>query len=304
MANKTGQPRPLTTIEVHELLDVVSSRHGTRFVLDGALPGGDGPGAWALSSPDGPAVLKVLTGRDVTTELVQRGRAIDVLRGRGYPAPKLLHFGTVAAGTYLVQERRPGEPIGHRFSPFQLEEILTLHELHADIGVDLPGEPWPLPVTRPVLEGADGFCIIETMRAYSSETDALLTELQELTRAHAGEATRTGDLVHHDFTYANILGADGRVTGVIDWEAAMVGDRGFDLATFAFYVFDDGVLRRALLSRALGISGAGALRVYLAHLIFRQTEWCTRFYGDDLVRFYLGHSRVVLAEIDALSGSN
>jgi hypothetical protein len=36
--------------------------------------------------------------------------------------------------------------------------------------------------------------------------------------------------------------------------------------------------------------------VYLAHLIFRQTEWCTRFYGDDLVRFYLRHARVLMDE--------
>jgi hypothetical protein len=305
MAEKTGQPRPLATDEVHELLALIGSRHGLELGYAGELAGGDGPGAWALTSPDGPAVLKVLTGRDVTSELEQRGRALDVLRGRGYPAPGLLCVGPVPdgvgpSGTYLVQERLPGEPLGYELTPDQVEEVVRLHGLHADIGVELPGEPWPLPVTRPTLEGADGFCVIETMRAHSPETDALLTELQDMTRAHVGDVTRTGDIVHLDFTFANVLGSGGLVTGVIDWEGATVGDMGFDLATFAFYVFFDPVLRRALLARTADISGAGALRVYLAHLIFRQTEWCTRFYDADRVRFYIDHSRTVLGDLDGL----
>jgi aminoglycoside phosphotransferase len=226
MTEKTGQPRPLSTEQVNELLADVAKVHGRRFVLEGVFGGGDGPGAWALSSSEGPAVLKVLTGRDATSDLELRGRAIGELRSRGYPAPAFLHIGTMAEGTYLVQERLPGEPIGRDFSAAQLDEILRLHDLHADIGVPLPGEPWPLPVTRPVLEGGDGFCMIESMRAYSSETDALLTELQATTREHMYDIRDLGDVVHFDFTYANILGADGRVTGVIDWEAAMIGDRG------------------------------------------------------------------------------
>jgi aminoglycoside phosphotransferase (APT) family kinase protein len=300
MAEKTGQPRPLTGAEVHELLDVIASEHGLRFELAGELAGGDGPGAWELASAEGPAVLKMLLGRDVTAELEQRGRALDVLRGRGYPAPRSVCVGTIASGTYLVQERLSGEPLSYELTPDQVEEIVRLHALHADIGVDLPGETWPLPVTRPTLEGADGFCVIETMRAYAPETDAFLTELQDMTRTHADDVSRTGDIVHLDFTFANVLGSNGLVTGVIDWEAATVGDMGFDLATFAYYVFFDGVLRRALLARAAGISGVGALRVYFAHLMFRQTEWSTRFYDEDRVRFYLDHSRTILTELDAL----
>lgn len=304
MSAKTGQPRPLATEEVRDLLALVGADHGINYELVGEMRGGDGPGAWELRSSDGDrAVLKVLAGRDATHDIEQRFAAVDVLRGRGYPAPRLLCCGSVPAGTYLVQERLPGSPIGSSFTPVQLDEILRLHELHTDIGIGLPGEEWPLSITRPVLEGADGFCVIETMRAYSSETDALLTELQEMTRTHAQAATRTGDVVHHDFTYANILGESGRVTGVIDWEAAMVGDGGFDLATFAFYVFKDDELRRRLLRRAAAISGPRALCVYFAHLIFRQTEWCTRFYGDDLVRFYLDHARTILDEVQSLAAS-
>ena len=302
---KTGQPRPLATSEVDDLLREISSRHGRSFMYDGELAGGDGPGAWALTSDEGPAVLKFLPGRNTAVDLEQRGRALDVLRERGYPAPTLLCCGTVPdgagpAGTYLVQERLPGAPLGYELTPDQVEEVIRLHALHADIGVDLPGEAWPLPVTRPTLEGADGFCVIETMRAFSAETDALLTELQDMTRAHERDVARTGDIVHLDFTFANVLGVDGLVTGVIDWEAATVGDMGFDLATFAFYVFFDDVLRRALLARAAAISGGGALRAYVAHLVFRQVEWCTRFYDADRVRFFIDHSRKVLAELDAL----
>jgi hypothetical protein len=297
MAEKTGNPRPLTTAEVRDLLVLITQRHGERYELAGELAGGDGPGAWALRSDAGAAVLKVLAGRDGTADLESRWRAVDVLRERGYPAPALRCIGTFDAGTYVVQQRLPGSPIGSGFTPGQLDEILGLLELHADIGVDLPGEPWPLPVTRPIFEGADGFCVIESMRAHSSETNAFLDELQGLARDHIGEVTDARDVVHLDFQYANILGENGHVTGVIDWEAATLGDRGFDLAAFAFYIFDDAGLRRRLMNRARNISGDGALLVYLAHIMFRQTEWCTRFYTDDLVRFYLDHSRTILSEL-------
>lgn len=305
MTQKTGQPRPLDDVELTELIDVISGRYGTAFRLDGALAGGDGPGAWALTSPDGPAVLKFLPGRGATDELTRRYEAVDVLRARGYPAPRLLCLGTLSedpgpAGTYVVQERLPGSPVGDDATPGQLDDVVRLLELHADVGVGPSDESWPLPVTRPVLEGADGFCVIETMRAYSSETDDLLTELQEHTRAHMDETSRTGDLVHLDYQFSNILATDGVITGVIDWEAATLGDRAFDLSTLAFYVFTDDEQRRALIRRAAELSGLGAVRVYLAHLMFRQTEWCTRFYGDDRVRFYVDHSRTVLDELDDL----
>lgn len=301
MTEKTGQPRPLAGEELSRLLRTVADRHGTRFELAGEMRGGDGPGAWEVSSPDGGrGVLKVLAGRDVTADLERRFAAVDVLRGRGYPAPRLLCCGTIETGTYLIQERLPGSPVGGGFTGAHLDEILRLHELHAGIGVELPGEPWPAPVTRPVFEGADGFCVIESMRSYSSECSDFLDELQELTRDNEAQAAARGDVVHFDFTYSNILAADGRITGVIDWEAAMLGDRGFDVATFAFYVFEDAALRRRLLTKAAELSGHGALYTYLAHIMFRQTEWCTRFYGDDLVRFYLRHSRTTLDELSGL----
>lgn len=293
METKSGNPRPLSTAAVHDLLAGVAERHGVRYELHGEMTGGDGPGAWAVGSSDGPAVLKFLAGRNETADLEQRARAIDVLRARGYPAPGTICLGTFGDGTYVVQERLPGRPIGAGFTPAQLEEILRLHDLHADVGVELPGEAWPLPVTRPVFDGADGFCVIESMRAYSPHTNVLLDELQDIARRYGAGVQRTTDLVHFDFHYANILGEDGRVTGVIDWEAAMLGDRGFDLAAFAFYVFDDHELRSRLLDRARAISG-DALFVYLAHIMFRQTEWCTRFYSDDQVRFYIDHSRRIL----------
>ena len=109
------------------------------------------------------------------------------------------------------------------------------------------------------------------MRAGSSEgANDFLDELQDLARTHAADVTHTADLhPHFDFQYANILGEDGHVTGVIDWEAARLKvASSFDLAAFAYYVFDDGELQDHLMRRALEISGRGALLVYLAHIMF------------------------------------
>jgi aminoglycoside phosphotransferase (APT) family kinase protein len=151
------------------------------------------------------------------------------------------------------------------------------------------------------MHGGAGFCLLETMREHSSETSDLLDEVQALTLRHAQSIGPGNDLVHFDFTRANILAEDGRVTGVIDWEAVMRGDRGFDLCTFAFYQWDDAGIREKVLPRALDISGVDAARVYFAHIVLRQVEWTARFYGEPMLSEHLNVSRRILAELGRMS---
>ena len=98
-----------------------------------------------------------------------------------------------------------------------------------------------------MLEGGDGFCLLDSLRTYSSVTAELLGTLQEIVLAHSNEQFETNDVVHFDFNPSNILVDNGRVSGVIDWEGTCPGDCSFDLATLLFYAYDVLDVREQLL---------------------------------------------------------
>jgi len=119
-----------------------------------------------------------------------------------------------------------------------LAPLLALNELQTGQAGDCPRE-WPSTVVDSVLHGGVGFCLLDTMRSYSAATNQLLDTLQAVVATHAADIdTRVDDIVHFDFTPANILVGDRHITGVIDWGGACAGDRAFDLATLLFYNYD------------------------------------------------------------------
>ena len=132
------------------------------------------------------------------------------------------------------------------------------------------------------------------MRNHSPTTNALLNTLQSIVAAHAGDRFTTNDIVHFDFTPANILVDGGRIGGVIDWDGACAGDRTFDLATLLFYTYDQPETRAPLWQTALKQSGPAALRVYLAHLILRQVEWSIRYHDQAAAEHWLERANDIL----------
>jgi aminoglycoside phosphotransferase (APT) family kinase protein len=106
--------------------------------------------------------------------------------------------------------------------------------------------------------------------------------------------TVTDDVVHIDFTAANVLGADGEITGVIDWGGTRSGDRMFDLATWLYY--SPRTCRDELVPLVVDRIGQRGLSVYIAHLAIRQAEWSVRLHGDEagwaMVRYGLELARV------------
>jgi hypothetical protein len=73
-----------------------------------------------------------------------------------------------------------------------------------------------------VTEGYAEYCIIDTLRAYSNESAAMLVTLQRIVAAHARECQKRDDIVHFDFHTNNILIEGDRVTSVIDWTVRRV----------------------------------------------------------------------------------
>jgi aminoglycoside phosphotransferase (APT) family kinase protein len=108
-----------------------------------------------------------------------------------------------------------------------------------------------------------------------------------------------GDFVHYDFTLANLLTSGTGICGVIDINPpALTGDRGFDLATLLFYLYDRDDLRERLQDRALELTSRAALDAYLAHMMLRQADWSLRYHpGTRATAHHLHLARLVAADL-------
>jgi thiamine kinase-like enzyme len=88
-----------------------------------------------------------------------------------------------------------------------------------------------------------------------------------------------GDIVHGDFHHRNLLVADGRVSAVVDWDDADVGDPAFDLVTLAFCsvvaTCEPGAVER-LWQAALERRGREAVSGYVHDMAARQVDWSRR----------------------------
>jgi len=224
-------------------------------------------------------------------------RACPYLAARGYPVPQFAAAGMLGAWAYVLASWLPGAPMSPE-DPRPTPRLIELVELQAGgaAATGLPPDDWPGSVTDPVLEGGQGYCVLETMRAHSAETAALLDRLQRLVLAGQAALPPADDIVHYDFNPANILADSAAVTGVVDWEGVRAGDRAFDLATLLFYLYDAPPAREALRRRLAALRPPAVVGAYLAHVILRQVEWSLRLHAPDLGRRYLDRAHRALAE--------
>lgn len=282
---------------VEDVLGELNRRHGTSFELIGRYAAGEGEeGTYRLEDPQGHRYVLEWNEDPVTVESFTRAEATTAtLRSTGYPAPAYHLVGTGRSGAYVVREELPGQPIGQITGEWT-DGLLRLLELQADRAV-VPTERWPQPVVLPVLYGGPGFCLIEPMIGWSQDTADLLDVLQELAAVGLELKPPTRDIVHLDLNTTNVLVAEGRISGVVDWRATCTGDRAFDLATLLFYGYEDPRARDALWRHALEISNRETMGVYLAHIMHRQTEWSIRHHDGATVRRYLSVSSALVEEL-------
>jgi hypothetical protein len=276
-------------------LAAINQQLGAGLVLAGRFGGGE-QGAYRVIDPTG-GELALKLGRGVAHFQRLRIAAATTahLCGLGYPAPTYRAIGQVLGSNYSLQHVLPGFPAG-RFAAAQLPALIELIDMQASQAVAEPRD-WPAPVVDTVLHGGEGFCVLETMRAYSPATRELLGVVQRLAADNADTPCETGDVVHIDFTPANVLLEGGQISGVIDWEGTHSGDRVFDLVTLLFYSYDDPAMREALWREALLRARPGMLRVYMAHLILRQVEWSARHHDRSTVAMWLERAAQVLREL-------
>lgn len=279
--------------DLSALLAAINVAHGTRYALAGRYMGGE-QGAYQLRDAAGQeAVLKRSLGT-AHAERVQRAAAVtERLRQRGYPAPRYRAVGIVEDASYSIQEALPGEPLAS-LPPELVPAAIALNTAQAGAVGDLPRH-WPAPVRDPLLYGGEGFCLHESLRSHSAETTRLLGRLRHIAQSTPKGPWADCDIVHYDFSPANILAANGAISGVIDWEGVCAGDRAFDLVTLWFYS-DDAPATDALLHQHLRHTvEAQRLPLYVAHMALRQVDWSIRFHDEVAVQRWLHRAQATLA---------
>jgi aminoglycoside phosphotransferase (APT) family kinase protein len=148
-----------------------------------------------------------------------------------------------------------------------------------------------------------GYCVLESLTTHSAVTAELLEVLQTFVKRRADEvAVATAeDIVHFDFSPANVLSARGRVVGVVDWEGVRAGDRLFDLATLLFYTYPIPDMHGRLWKLALARGQPGVLGVYLAHMLVRQIDFSIRHHGTSAVDQWLAYAQGLVPKIATAS---
>lgn len=263
-------------------LEQLNRRHGTDLRFAGRYDGGE---FGAIRLVDG-------VGRRFVLKQQPPGRAAittERLRALGYPAPRYLVWGA----EYQVQEELPGVPAGGWGAAALpiMSRLLELSELQAGRAVD-DDSSWPRPIVESVLVGFSDYAVIGTLEGHSSESRELLLLCQRVVDRHASGIRPCRDIVHWDFTLANVLVDEERVTGVIDWGGTRSGDRLFDLATLVYYARGQAHDIAQYVVERIGDDG---LAVYLAHMAVRQSDWSLRHHGaaagEDVLRYSLELAR-------------
>lgn len=292
-----------------DLVQFINQQHGRAFTPVGRYPSGE-QGAFAIveqrSGRSHDYVLKWSQGAVATDQLLASG-VTRRLRAAGYPAPRYCLVGVAPplGLVYSVQETVPGTPLGARLDESLLDRLLELNALQRGQAPSR-GADWPQPLVDSVLHGGDGFCLLDPVRSYSTETAALLEVLQGLAATSGSILTSTNDIVHFDFQGANILVDRGAITGVVDWEGCCSGDATFDLATVFFYTDPVGEAARnqhdRLWDLLMARTAPPLLGAYLAHLVLRQLDWSIRFHERAMIAHWLLRSDEVLHRFALATG--
>lgn len=258
-----------------ETVAAVNATFGSGLRLIGRCPGGE-VGAHEVVSADGDRlVLKCYERPGALSTLERVAVTVERLRALGHPAPEYRLVGTVPGAAVTLQCLLPGDPLDD-LTPSAVARLVEVNALQT--GQADTGGGWAAFVAETLLCGADGWCLHAPVRSWSGATASLLDRIEGVGRAMAGMELPDDDVVHLDFHHRNVLGRDGVVTGVIDWEGCRSGDRLFDLVTLAFCSREADTRPDACawLTELAADAQPRVVEAYVAHLALRQVDWSIR----------------------------
>ena len=279
------------------LIEEINRTRGTSFRIARTGLEGESGATRIILDPSGRALLLKWGAGDEF--LLDNAIAITgELSRRGYPLSTYLLTGSDAGLRWSIRAMIPGRAMGGVLDARYSARVLALNEMQTGAGASLSGD-WPARLVESVLKGFQEWCVLDTLRTYSAETAAMLSQAQDHARAAEGLRFELRDAVHFDFNPQNILVESGEVTAVIDWEGCRAGDRAFDLATLLFYSYDQPETRVRLWERMREIAVARASALYLSHMIVRQVDWSIRRHPAPAAEQYLGIARHILRDLRA-----
>jgi aminoglycoside phosphotransferase (APT) family kinase protein len=226
------------------------------------LAGGSSKKNWAFDATrgagEGASRQQLILRQDaeegvVSTSLAVEAELMDALVGTGVPVPAVLGADTTGAIFGLpsvVVSRLPGradravlrdvDPLelggeGRLSLAHQLADLLA--DVHAVDAATLAGvlpEPGPDPAAHELLHWT-GELTHERARGHGDA--AVLDDTLRWLHAHRPDPPPRQVLVHGDFRPANVLVDAGRVTALLDWELAHLGDPFDDLGWYTGAIY-------------------------------------------------------------------
>jgi len=264
----------------HGALAQVHAEHGLDLALEGQCPGGEVGAYYARASDGTRYVFKWFDDPVELNRLNAMVERLSRLRAKGYLLPRYLAPIRVEGGVVLIQDAVPGAWRDDVNSGL-VEAVVTLNDLQA--GEGRGQDTWTEYMHRTLVEGAEHYCIHETLRSHSSATRRVLGWVESVGRDLG--PLPSGDVVHLDFHHRNILREGERVTAVVDWEGSQSGDRVFDLVTFCFgftHARAEPGVEGAIWKRASELGTPDSLAAYVAHMSLRRLDWTIRHHPEEL----------------------
>lgn len=304
MAESQGSPQGLDLDRLRAFLETECPGLVTGALSAEVIPGGksnityrvsDGVGRWVVRRP--PLGHVLATAHD----MVREHRVISALSPTSVPVPATLALcadPTVIGAPFYVMELMPGTPYrqAHELEalgPERARAISTrMVEVLADLHAVSPDEVGLSDFGRP-----EGFLARQVQRwkkqldASKSRTLPGADELFELLASRVPPDGAPG-IVHGDYRLDNLLvDEDDRVTAVLDWEMATIGDPFTDVALMLAYH------RMARLEAGAVIASASNAEGFLDEQAILDLYSQVSGRGLEDVGFYLGLAYFKLAGI-------
>lgn len=304
MAKPQGSPQGLDLDRLRAFLETECPGLVTGPLSTEVIPGGksnityrvsDGVGRWVVRRP--PLGHVLATAHD----MVREHRVISALSPTSVPVPATLALcadPTVIGAPFYVMELMPGTPYrqAHELEalgPERARAISTrMVEVLADLHAVSPDEVGLSDFGRP-----EGFLARQVQRwkkqldASKSRTLPGADELFELLASRVPPDGAPG-IVHGDYRLDNLLvDEDDRVTAVLDWEMATIGDPFTDVALMLAYH------RMARLEAGAVIASASNAEGFLDEQAILDLYSQVSGRGLEDVGFYLGLAYFKLAGI-------
>ncbi|MBM7787423.1 aminoglycoside phosphotransferase family protein [Tenggerimyces flavus] len=269
---------PVAKLDVDQLLAAVHSA-GVELEVTGRAAEGE-VGAAFVRWPDGrEGVLTGIPGGPLAGETRRNASLLELARDQGVLVPTYdLVVDVPGGGVAIVQQRLPGSVPAVRDKTLAEAMLATLDSFEGVLA-ERPDVPAP---ELYLLRSGPGYCVHESLEAFSPRTRRLLAWVREVGAGTPSTMTGT-DLVHMDYHPANVLvDAAGQVTGVVDWDGIGRGDRWFGLVNLRYEAapagFPPDVIRwlDGLLDERID---PAVLRLYWASMSLRSVDWVIRHYS-------------------------